>query len=180
MWIALLFIGLVAYRMLLISHGASVIRLYFGPDTHSDWLVAGALLAVVRSRGWLWIREPLPVIGFALFNWCALTSYAQIRWEVLSPVFELGCALLVAAAVTKTHMAQLLSVRPLVALGRVSYSLYLWHIPVFAALGHRSMVASLVISLGVAWLSYRFVEQPFRRRHRRTTFDVAPSTAPAA
>jgi peptidoglycan/LPS O-acetylase OafA/YrhL len=172
--VTVLFLGLVAYRMFLVKDGASVIRLYFGPDTHSDWLVAGALLAVVRIRGWLWIREPLPIIGFALFNWCALTSYADIRWQVLSPVFELGCVLMIAAAVTNTQLAELLSIGPLVWLGKISYSLYLWHIPVFAALGHRNPVLGLALSLAAAALSYRYVEQPFRRRRAQ----LAPAPVP--
>jgi peptidoglycan/LPS O-acetylase OafA/YrhL len=175
--VAILFFGLVAYRVLLIKDGASVIRLYFGPDTHSDWLVAGAMLAIVRIRGWLWIREPLPIIGFALFNWCALTSYADIRWQVLSPVFELGCVLMVAAAVSKTQMAELLSTRPLVWLGKISYSLYLWHIPVFAALGHRNPLFGLAVSLAAAALSYRYVEQPFRRRRRQLGLEPMPTRA---
>ena len=164
LWLALAFLGLVGYRMLLIEHGASVIRLWFGPDTHSDWLVVGALLSALRMRGWLRTREPLPLIGFALFNIGALTSYATMRWEVLAPGFEIGCALLVAAAVTPTPMAELLSIRPLVGLGRISYSLYLWHIPVFAAFGHHHVLPSVAVSLLAAWLSYTFVEQPFRRR----------------
>jgi peptidoglycan/LPS O-acetylase OafA/YrhL len=172
LWVSVLFVVLVAHRMFLIHQGASVIRLYFGPDTHSDWLVIGALLAVVRMRGWLKVFEPLPILGFALLNWCALTSYAEIQWQLLSPVFEVGCALLVASAVSDTHMAQLLSIRPLVGLGRVSYSLYLWHIPVFAAFGHRHILFSSAVALSAAWLSYRYVEQPFRRRRHRDVVDV--------
>jgi peptidoglycan/LPS O-acetylase OafA/YrhL len=181
-WLTIVFLGLVGYRMLLIEHGASVLRLYFGPDTHSDWLVIGALLAAIRMRGWLRIREPIPLIGFAIFNVAALTSYAEIRWQILTPGFEIGCAILVAAAVTKTQMAELLSIRPLVGLGRISYSLYLWHIPVFAAFGHRNILASLIVSLLAAWLSYRFVEQPFRHRHsaRLEAAESRPSAAMAS
>jgi peptidoglycan/LPS O-acetylase OafA/YrhL len=61
-------------------------------------------------------------------------------------------------------MAALLSLRPLVLLGRISYSLYLWHVPVFAVFGYRHPLFALPISLAAAGLSYRFVEQPFPRR----------------
>jgi peptidoglycan/LPS O-acetylase OafA/YrhL len=177
-WLGFAFIALAGYRALLVAHGASVIRLWFGPDTHSDWLVVGALLAALRIQGWLRVREPVPIIGFALFNVAVLTSYAQVRWQVLGPGYALGCAFLVAAAVTETQMASLLACRPLVALGRISYSLYLWHIPIFFAFGQRNVPASLVASLAAAWLSYRFVEQPFkRRRSARLPVVELPSAA---
>ena len=58
-------------------------------------------------------------------------------------------------------------------LGRISYGLYLWHIPIYVAVG---WVAGLPIAILVAVLSYRFVEQPFlTRRHRtREPKDAAP------
>ncbi len=68
-----------------------------------------------------------------------------------------------------TRLYRLLSLRPLQAVGKLSYSWYLWHWPalVFAAalfepfpLGGR-MVA-VAASLGIAYLSYRFVENPLR------------------
>ena len=65
----------------------------------------------------------------------------------------------------------LLSSKPFVFLGLVSYSWYLWHWPLLsfariAADQPISRVAASLIglaSLGIAWLSYRFVEQPFRK-----------------
>jgi peptidoglycan/LPS O-acetylase OafA/YrhL len=58
-----------------------------------------------------------------------------------------------------------------VAIGLVSYSLYLWHWPILAYLRLLEkdpnltppvIAGALTASLGMAWLSYRFVEQPFR------------------
>ena len=66
---------------------------------------------------------------------------------------------------------RILSLRPLVAIGLVSYSAYLWHQPIFAltrvALVNEPSGAVMLclgaVSLGLAWLSWRFVETPFRR-----------------
>ncbi|MDE0883530.1 MAG: SGNH hydrolase domain-containing protein, partial [Myxococcota bacterium] len=64
----------------------------------------------------------------------------------------------------------LLSHRYLVGLGLVSYSAYLWHQPLLAFARHRAigeppamfLIALLLLSLGLAYLSWRFIEAPFR------------------
>jgi peptidoglycan/LPS O-acetylase OafA/YrhL len=86
------------------------------------------------------------------------------------------CVVLVAALVVAPSwpLARLLSWTPLVYLGRLSYGLYLWnmlfmngfnqvfgHKPIHAGWGGLLWVAVLV---GVADVSYRFVETPLRRR----------------
>jgi peptidoglycan/LPS O-acetylase OafA/YrhL len=71
----------------------------------------------------------------------------------------------------------LLRSRPLVFVGLVSYSLYLWHWPLLALyrssqVGAPSMVARTVlvlVAMTLAWLSFRFVETPWRRPDPRTT-----------
>jgi len=66
-----------------------------------------------------------------------------------------------------------LSAAPLVWLGRRSYGLYLWHVPILEAarhfepdLGILSSLVAIAISVGVTELSYRVVEQPFLRLKR--------------
>jgi peptidoglycan/LPS O-acetylase OafA/YrhL len=80
------------------------------------------------------------------------------------------CALLVFAS-AQSFAGRLLSVSPLVWIGRISFSAYLWHQPVFAFWRIRSpeqpsqwaMCGLIVLVLLLAALSWRFVEQPFRR-----------------
>lgn len=80
------------------------------------------------------------------------------------------CALLAAGSADSGGIARVLSLRPLTWIGDVSYSWYLWHWPfiVFAkALWPQSGAAAPVaaaISLLPAWASFRFVENPIRRR----------------
>ncbi|MEO5716865.1 MAG: acyltransferase family protein [Luteolibacter sp.] len=67
---------------------------------------------------------------------------------------------------------RLLAIRPLVWIGLLSYSLYLWHWPLLAFYRYAGIFQDsvsiratlLVASLGLACLSLRFVEQPFRSR----------------
>ncbi|MFM7252916.1 MAG: acyltransferase family protein [Ilumatobacteraceae bacterium] len=75
-------------------------------------------------------------------------------------------------------LRRLLSARPLVALGRISYGVYLYHWPVF--LGIRpgdSSVAVFAVRLGltlaIAAASYRYLERPFRERRRQIGFTRA-------
>jgi peptidoglycan/LPS O-acetylase OafA/YrhL len=71
---------------------------------------------------------------------------------------------------------KILSSKPFRWIGLVSYSWYLWHWPLMSfgnivtdrPLGSGTMVCLGVVSLGCAWLSYRFVEQPFRNSKTAT------------
>lgn len=94
-----------------------------------------------------------------------------------------GCAfaaLVAAAALSRTHAVRLLLAnRPLVFLGTISYSLYLWHYPVLQWLRSwaraqeislsdwRFAVGAVVCSIGLSALTYFLTERPFLpRRHR--------------
>jgi peptidoglycan/LPS O-acetylase OafA/YrhL len=97
----------------------------------------------------------------------------------------LGAALIIAAGETGNSLPKrLLSLRPFVFFGLISYSLYLWHWPiqVFANLRHMQTCAPLAcgapaavasqiwifaLSVAVATLSWRFVETPFREGAQR-------------
>ena len=87
----------------------------------------------------------------------------------LAPV--VGTALIILFAGRQTLVGRLLSLPPFVGIGLISYSAYLWHQPVFAFArlasperpGLLVMLALAGLSLVLAYLSWRFVEQPFRR-----------------
>ncbi|MFC3097690.1 acyltransferase family protein [Alteraurantiacibacter palmitatis] len=87
-----------------------------------------------------------------------------------------GTAALIWAGTGGHHLVgRLLSLAPFVWIGLISYSLYLWHWPVLIAA--RMIEGSAVLDLPLAWaciglslalafLSWKFVEQPFRRKAR--------------
>ncbi|MGN7754438.1 acyltransferase family protein [Sinorhizobium sp. 22678] len=85
-----------------------------------------------------------------------------------------GTALVLAFARGDTLIGRCLSARPLVAIGLCSYSLYLWHQPVFAFARLRTSdgvtpagyAGLIVLCFGLAYLSWRYVEGPFRNRAR--------------
>lgn len=86
----------------------------------------------------------------------------------------IGAVLVVAFATEQTLAGKLLGSRPLVGIGLISYSAYLWHQPVFAFAKHRSlsepslllMTASTVASLVFAYFTWKYIETPFRHKKR--------------
>jgi peptidoglycan/LPS O-acetylase OafA/YrhL len=95
-----------------------------------------------------------------------------------------GTALILLCGAPDTVTGRLLASRPLVDIGLISYSAYLWHQPLLAfarqarpeGLTTGSLVALAAASLVVAYGSWRFVEQPFRRPDlvsRRQMFGLA-------
>ena len=100
----------------------------------------------------------------------------------------LGAVLLIRYAQTDTTVGTLLGWKPISAIGLISYSVYLWHQPVFAfAISWDSFFEASVAKLGLillvfalAWLSWRYVEQPFRTKSvfsRRQILAFAGSSA---
>jgi peptidoglycan/LPS O-acetylase OafA/YrhL len=84
----------------------------------------------------------------------------------------LGTALIIVFATQQTLTGRLLGHKPLVGLGLMSYSFYLWHQPLFVFARHiileepdlGLMLALVLLAFFFAYLTWRFVEIPFRRR----------------
>ena len=156
---------LILYRAGLAIGGASLNRLYFGPDTHADGLTMGALLAIIRQRRSITVPEGLLPWIVGCFTLAVLIPNLNTGWHIVGlPLFEIVCAALIAAAVSGSSLATALSWPPLVFLGQISYSLYLWHFMLLWAFGWKYEMIALPVAFACAWLSYRFVEQPLRRR----------------
>ena len=96
----------------------------------------------------------------------------------------LGTALVILFATPDTAVGRVLGSAPLVGMGLISYSAYLWHQPLFAFARHASVdepAESLLLWLTLltvvlAYISWRWVEQPFRRPgtiDRRSVFAFA-------
>lgn len=88
----------------------------------------------------------------------------------------LGAVFIILFTTPETMVYRLLSFKVMVGIGLISYSAYLWHVPllVFARITHSDepelwLISLLcVASLALAYISWRFVERPFRDKHRFT------------
>ncbi len=163
--------------LLSIKYSASKPDLAFYMLPTRVWeLIAGALLAVeaippVTNRR---AREALALGGLAAIVW-AVCNYTETTVfpgvAALLPV--LGAAILIHVA-AGTLVGRLLSLRPVVFVGLISYSLYLWHWPVIVFTEYatdRRLVgldtaAAIAVSFALATLSWRYVERPFRNTQR--------------
>jgi peptidoglycan/LPS O-acetylase OafA/YrhL len=136
-------------------------------------LGAGALCAFMLQSRPLRENTILSTLGIGLimlsvFTYDDLTPFPSLY--ALAPVG--GTALIILFAGGLTPVGRLLSIPAFVGIGLISYSAYLWHQPLFAfARMHGAGLAAdwLLLtlagtSLGLGWLSWRYIERPFRKR----------------
>ena len=173
-------VALAVWRAWLWNNGANPsARIGLRTDTRGDGLLLGALV------GYLWTRRVTPTRGLTTAAW-------------VSAAFLLGCAAFVpanrgfypkggytlaaiaaATIVLAVAEGQWIAIRPLSSpllrsIGRVSYGLYLWHLPVFFAVRRYcegwpvflQIVFALAVTAAVTLASWFFVEVPFLRLKR--------------
>jgi len=154
---------------------------YFRTDTRAFELLGGAALAL---SGWAGRRRaPALTSSLALVGFSGLVlfvAFARSGDEWMYPwgflLISASSLALVAAAVHPSRaLTFVLESRPMRHLGQVSYGVYLWHIPVQRLLSSKrigfdgaglQIVRFAVLAL-VVEASFRFIEQPFRRRRLR-------------
>ena len=150
---------------------------YYMLPTRAGELLLGALVAIAVVKG---ARHVLPAALTLPIGWLgALLLAGSLIWLSEDDVFPglyavppaLGSALVILAGHCRSvGFPRLLTFKPLVAVGLISYSAYLWHWPLLAFLrygyGEISPITGLAVfaaTLFLAWITYRFVEQPARR-----------------
>jgi peptidoglycan/LPS O-acetylase OafA/YrhL len=164
---------------LLAATGASSWRLTFAPDTRSVGLAVGCLAALCvpelgrlrRGAGSLAVALSLGFVGLGL----SFQSVAPYRRGGLTVFCAAVAVLVVYAAHGSSVATRALSFAPLVGLGRISYSLYLYHLPIllgFGAISSGSVsrkILAIELSVLAAALSFRYIEQPILRRGGRSS-----------
>ena len=128
---------------------------------------SSAAVRIAHATGWL----GLGTILVASLWFGPNMPYPGVR--AVLPSIGAAAILLAGSWLPTAGVARILSVRPMQALGRVSYSWYLWHWPVLLLgaqwLGSDTPLdrgALVLLSLALAVLSYRLVEAPIRRNPR--------------
>lgn len=118
--------------------------------------------------------ELASVVGFLLVVCAVFTLDKNTPFPGLYALLPTsGAALIIIFTTPRTWVGRLLGSKALVGIGLISYSAYLWHQPIFAFARHRSLdepsamlfLVLSVITFALAYLSWRYVERPFRDRN---------------
>lgn len=154
---------------------------YFSLPVRAPEFLIGVLLAVyARSDSWeerllafRFVKDILVIIGLIMI----FSSFLFINENLNVPGFLIALPCVGAACVIAGHggrVTSVLSSRPLVWVGTISYSLYIWHWPVLALARYINgtyrltpslLVASMITIVALAYLSYKLIETPFRRKN---------------
>lgn len=152
-------------------------RVYYGTDTRAFSLLIGALAAIqkeyhiikVKLRGKLWAVigsiSVLILIGMMML----ISSYSSFLYYGGQAIVSVLAAFVVyAVTVSRSLLNIILGSSILKWVGDRSYSIYLWHYPIIVLMsgGKRAawwiVILEVVLSVGFAELSYRFIETPVR------------------
>jgi peptidoglycan/LPS O-acetylase OafA/YrhL len=165
---------------ILLTRKNDLVAFYFSPVRAWE-LLLGAMLAIgafplikhkmVKQIGSV---AGLLLVMYSIFRFSAKTPFPGYR--ALIPC--VGTALLIHCTGNRqvlTWMDRLLSLQPMTWIGKISYSLYLWHWPAIVFTKHviqhkirwTDQLWIVVITFVGAYLSWRYVEQPFRAREGR-------------
>jgi peptidoglycan/LPS O-acetylase OafA/YrhL len=175
--------GIVAttwWRTAELAGGTEPLIVYTSTFCRLDAPLIGAVAAVARSAGRLgWLRgrtaQVIAAMGVVILGVAAyVVDYEDRMFSLETTVVALAsaCVILGATAAGEGLLVRVLTFRPLVFVGVISYSLYLWHLPIFqwidlpttgspgpvrAAMGIGAAVAAAIAS-------YFLVERPLIRR----------------
>ena len=159
-------------------------RVYYGTDTRLSGLLLGSFLAMVwtpwrsrtpaaRSAGP--VLDGLGVAGLVVIAWfmTRVNAFDPFIYRGGFLLLDVVCITVIAVLVhPAARLSRVMSWAPLVWVGLRSYSLYLWHWPIFMVTrpeldvplsGFPLFVFRMVLTFGAAEMSYRYVETPLRR-----------------
>lgn len=158
---------------------------YYLLPTRAFELLIGSLLAI----SWRDLPEPnsitthfLSLLGFILILYAAVTLSKTDPFPGYNALYPtIGTTLLIYTNRShKGFINRALSCAPFISIGLISYSLYLWHWPLLVLARYTTVVLNLknqlimlTIAFGLSFLSWRFIEKPFRKRKGKTFAIVA-------
>jgi peptidoglycan/LPS O-acetylase OafA/YrhL len=165
--------------------GASATRIKNSPDLRADQLLAGCALAVLllgvrsyraeRWDKWWTVLVALSIADLArmvVFPFAyGITFFRNASTEVVAVESAIIIGYLVVR--NRTLLTRTLSRPSLVWLGRRSYAVYLWHLPLFGLLSLKGQptpyrvagrAAAVVLTFVAAWASFKWVESPLYKR----------------
>ena len=171
----ILFASLVVmvHRTSLWNDGTSWIILYIRTDTRLDSLLIGAMFAYVYRH----FQVPSKILNsVATLSFLGLV-YIKYVLDKSPFIFEMGWTIIallagfiiLSVAEGVFFIQKVFTWRPLTMIGKVSYGLYLWHMPIFVLFGRHvtsgsrplRLLIGIILASVVTSLSWFFIEKPF-------------------
>lgn len=157
-------------------------RAYEGTDTRAGGLLWGAALAMMWQPSVVerlrpaatWVFDVIGVLGLVgIFTLVATTTQQSnilYTWGIAALTVS-TCMVLMPLVIPNSVLGKVMGIAPLRWVGERSYGIYLWHMPVVAFLPERSFYGQawvrggivVILTVVLASLSWRFVEDPIRR-----------------
>ena len=180
--LGLILVSLIAHILLFDINNIS--RIYFGTDTRAFSLLVGVVGAILYpmerlhakvtpQQNMLYSVVSLVSIAILITVMIYTSEYNTLLYRGgFLLVAILGLIVIISSGKQHTLMSRLLSFKPIVFIGKISYSLYLWHFPVLvlttpvSEIGNPNIIfviLRVILTFILATASYVFVETPIRK-----------------
>ena len=180
--LGLILVSLIAYILLFDINNIS--RIYFGTDTRAFSLLVGVVGAILYPMERLhskvtpqqnMIYSVVSLVSIATLITVMIYTSEYNTWLYRGGfllVAILGLIVIISSGKQHTLMSKLLSFKPVVFIGKISYSLYLWHFPILvlttpvSEIGNPNIIfviLRVILTFVLATASYVFVETPIRK-----------------
>ena len=180
--VGLILVSLIAHILLFDINNIN--RIYFGTDTRAFSLLVGVVGAILYPMERLHTKvTPQQNLIYSVISLVSIATLITVMiytseyntWLYRGGfllVAILGLIVIISSGKQHTVMARLLSFKPVVFIGKISYSLYLWHFPILvlttpvAEIGNTNIyfvILRVILTFVVAIVSYVFVETPIRK-----------------
>ena len=180
--LGLIMVSLIAHILLFDINNIS--RIYFGTDTRAFSLLVGVVGAILypmeRLHAKVTLQQNMIYSVVSLVSIATLITVMIYTSEYNTWLYRggfllvavLGLIVIISSGKQHTLMSRLLSFKPVVFIGKISYSLYLWHFPVLvlttpvSEIGNPNIyfvILRVILTFVVAIVSYVFVETPIRK-----------------
>ena len=174
-------------RIILQFKGYDADRLYNGLDTRADALLTGCVLSLILSSNLIDFRREKVSSCIKYLGMSAIISYIlillNISWSSKLYFYFLAFLIQILTAFLILHillpgdnyLKKVLTNKPLVWIGSISYGLYLWHDPVYEMIrmqGYSLWTIALLgitITFAIASLSFYFIEKPILKLKSKFT-----------
>ena len=180
--LSLILVSLIAHILLFDINNIN--RIYFGTDTRAFSLLVGVVGAILYPMDRLserttkkdnMIYSIVSLVSILVLIGIMINTSEYNTWLYRGGfllVAIIGLIIIISSGRQYTFMSKLLSFKPFVFIGKISYSLYLWHFPILVVTTPVSEIGNpnlfyVTLRIGLIFLvatgSYMFVETPIRK-----------------